>query len=413
MYLPEIKSNIYYLGVNDRKKHLFENIVPELYQNLAQLPFAVHGAEQGVAYNSYLILDKKTALIDTVDIGMMPVFLQKLQTVLQGRTLDYIVVNHMEPDHAAGIEQVTKYYPDVIVVGNKKTLQFISYYFTGKFNTMEVAEGQEISLGEKKISFIFAPMVHWPEVMLTYEHDTQTIFSADAFGCFGTLDGGCTDATLDMERYDEEYLRYYSNIVGKYGNPVQQLLKKITAIDISTVAPSHGPVLTQKESIQKLVKLYKRLSLYEGETGVVIVYGSMYGNTETMAEAIAGQLSLNGVQHIRIFDASKTHASYIIRDIFRYKGLIIGSPTYNSEIYPVVSSLIDKIAGYGVKNRLFSAFGSYTWADQASKKIADFGQKMGWDTVYGPISTQGTLNECAFEEIAKMSKLFAIKLLQK
>lgn len=253
-----------------------------------------------------------------------------------------------------------------------------------------------------------APMVHWPEVMVTYDSTDKTLFSADAFGTYGTLDGGVIDSEMNVEHYWEEMLRYYSNIVGKYGNPVQRALQKLSALDIRTICSTHGPVW--REYAAKAIDIYDRMSRYEGEEGVTIVYGSMYGNTEQMAEAIAASLAANGVKNIVMHNVSKSPASYVLKDIFKYKGLIIGSPTYSNRLFPEIESILDKIETREVKHRLYGYFGSFTWAGAAVKNLAAFGEKMKWEVVGVPVEQKQALKADKYEECWALGEEMAKKL---
>ena len=359
----QIAKDIFYVGVNDRQKHKFENMIP--------IP-------NGVSYNSYLITDEKTALVDTVDISFGDVFIDKIQSQLQDRPLDYLIINHMEPDHSGSIRILRKYYPEVIIVGNSKTLSMVDGFYGVTDKTLEVVDGQILSLGKHKLEFHFTPMVHWPETMMTYDQTEKVLFSGDAFGSFGTLDGSVMDENLDMNRYWDELASYYANIVGKYGSPVQKALKKLTPLDIDVICSTHGPVW--KEYVSEVVDLYDRYSRYHAKNGVVIVYGSMYGNTELMAETVAQGVAEAGVKNIIIHNVSKSDSSVILRDIFKYKALIVGSPTYSNELYPEIESLLRKVEIRGVKNRVFGCFGSFTWASAAVKRLTTFVETMKWQS---------------------------------
>ena len=360
----EIAKDIFYVGVNDRIKHKFENMLP--------LPY-------GVSYNSYLITDEKTALIDTVDVCYGEVFIDKIKSQLGEKSVDYLIINHMEPDHSGSISHIRKYYPNMTIVGNKKTLEMLEGYYGIDDNTLEISDGEVLSLGKHKLQFHFTPMVHWPETMMTYDETENVLFSGDAFGCFGTLDGGVMDTEMNVDKYWDEMIRYYANIVGKYGAPVQKALQKLTPLDIKIICSTHGPVW--KEYVSKAVDIYDRMSRYEGKEGAVVVYGSMYGNTERMAEAVAQGLTMGGIKNVILHNVSKSDASVILRDIFKYKGLVIGSPTYSNELYPEIDSLLKKMEIRGIKKRDFAYFGSFTWAGIANKKLAEFGEKMKWRTI--------------------------------
>ena len=359
----QIAEDIFYVGVNDRQKHKFENMIP--------LPF-------GVSYNAYLIMDQKTALVDTVDISMGDIFIDKIQSQLQERTLDYLIINHMEPDHSGSIRILRQYYPEIMIVGNAKTLGMLEGFYGVTSNTKEIKDGEILSLGKHKLQFYLTPMVHWPETMMTFDQTAKVLFSGDAFGAFGTLDGTVMDTNMNIERYWDEMIRYYANIVGKYGAAVQKALQKLTPIDIDIICSTHGPVW--KEYISEVVDMYDQLSRYEGKEGVVVVYGSMYGFTELMAETVAQGLAEAGIKDVIIHNVSKTDPSYILRDIFKYRGLIVGSPTYSNELYPEVESLLRKIEIRGVKNRIFGYFGSFTWAGAAVKRLSTFVETMKWVT---------------------------------
>ena len=365
--MKEIANQIYYVGVNDRQKTLFENMWP--------LPY-------GVSYNAYLIVDEQTVLVDTVDVCYSDLFLKKVADALQGRTLDYLIVNHMEPDHAGSIRLLRQQYPGVKIVGNTKTFGMLAGFHGITDGLYEVKEGDTLNTGTHQLSFYMAPMVHWPEVMVTYDATDKILFSADAFGTYGTLDGAVVDKDMDCSHYWDEMVRYYANIVGKYGNPVQRALQKLSALEIKTICSTHGPVW--QEHVAKAVGIYDRLSRYEAEEGVVILYGSMYGHTEQMAEVIASALADQGVKRIVMHNVSKTPASYILADVFRYKGIIVGSPTYSNQLFPEVEAVLNKIELREVKNRLFGYFGSFSWAGAAVKRLAAFGEQMKWETVGVP-----------------------------
>ncbi|MCB9017844.1 MAG: FprA family A-type flavoprotein [Paludibacteraceae bacterium] len=360
----KIVDNVYYVGVNDRNKTLFENQWP--------LPC-------GVSYNSYLLVDDKVALVDTVDISCCEVFFNEIEEVLAGRKIDYLIINHMEPDHSGSIGLVRQKYPDIKIVGNAKTFSMIKGYFGIEDGLLEVKDGDSLSLGSLKLSFFLTPMVHWPETMMTYDTTHQILFSGDAFGCFGALDGGVLDSTINPDRYWDEMRRYYACIVGKYGSPVQKALSKLKDVKLEYICSTHGPVW-QKETA-KAVALYDRWSRYVAEPGAVVVYGSMYGNTEQMAESVARGLVQGGVKNVVVYNATKTDPSFILSDVFRYSALVVGSPTYMNELFPVVESFLQKVARRDVKNRIFASFGSASWAGVSVKRISEIIDKCGWRLV--------------------------------
>ncbi|MCD7972676.1 MAG: FprA family A-type flavoprotein [Candidatus Azobacteroides sp.] len=397
MFKPVVVSeDIFYVGVNDRTKHLFEALWP--------IPL-------GVSYNSYLIIDEKVALIDTVDVCYSDTFLKKVETLLNGRSIDYLVINHMEPDHSGSIRLLKQFYPSIQIIGNKKTADMLAGFYQIDENIQEVKDKEEISLGKHTLRFYMTPMVHWPETMMTYDLYTETLFSGDGFGTYGSLNGGVIDKAINVDLYWDEMIRYYATIVGKYGSPVQKALEKLAPVPVRTICSTHGPVWQEK--ISEVISVYDKLSRYEGEEGVVIAYGSMYGNTEQMAEIIATELSEQGVHNIIMYNVSKTHVSYILRDIFKYKGLIIGSPTYSNELFPLVQSLIDKIDTRDIKNRLFGHFGSFIWAGAAVKRLTAFVENRGWEVVGDPVEQKCSLTAQKYEECVQLAKAMARKLKEK
>lgn len=391
MYKPvNLAKDVFYVGVNDRRTHLFENMWP---------------LERGVAYNSYLITDEKVALIDGVEIGQVERFLKKIRAVLGARPIDYLVINHMEPDHAGAIQILRELYPEMKLVGNKKTIPMIDGYFGFSDNCIEVDEGSKLELGNHTLQFFMIPMVHWPETMVTYLLEEQILFSADAFGSFGTLDGGIFDDEMDFDYFKDEMRRYYSNIVGKYGSPVRKALEKLATLDIKMIAATHGPVL--RTHIAEVLDMYNRWSNYMGEEGVVIAYASMYGHTEEMAEVIAREIAEQGVRSIRMYDVSKTHPSYIISDIFKYNSLILGSPTYSNGLHPNLESLVNKLEIIGIPQRNFGFFGNFTWAGAAVKRLQGFAETSGWKVVGVPVEEKHALKSSKYEACRELGRAMA------
>ena len=386
----EIAKDIFYVGVNDRQKHKFENMLP--------LPL-------GVSYNAYMIIDEKTALIDTVDIAMGDLFIDKIQSQLKGRKLDYLIINHMEPDHSGSIKLIRKYYPEMIIVGNSKTLSMVEGFYGVDNNMLEIKDEEVLSLGKHKLQFHLTPMVHWPETMMTFDQGEKVLFSGDAFGCFGTLDGAIVDSDMNIDRYWNEMTRYYANIVGKYGSAVQKALKKLTPLDIEMICSTHGPIW--KEYVSEVVDKYDQYSRYDSEEGVVIVYGSMYGFTELMAETVAQGLAQNGIKTIIIHNVSKSDPSVILQDIFKYRGLIVGSPTYSNELYPEVESLLRKIEIRGVKHRIFGCFGSFTWASAAVKRLNSFVEIMKWTKAELSVDEKQGLKEDNYKACLELGRQVA------
>ena len=390
-----IGHGIHYVGVNDRRKHLFEGLWP--------LP-------QGVSYNAYLIDDEKTALIDTVDACYFDEFLAKIRQVIGDRPLDYLVINHMEPDHSGSLSLIRQYYPDIAIVGNRQTFGMVEGFYGVTGNCLTVTEETVLDLGRHKLRFYLTPMVHWPETMMTYETTGGVLFSGDAFGCFGALNGGCIDTRIRTDRYWNEMVRYYSNVVGKYGSAVQKALQKLEGLDISAVCSTHGPVWT--EEFPQVKALYDRLSRYDADEGAVIAYGSMYGNTERAAEAVAEELSACGIRDIVLHNVSKSHPSDILADVFRYKGLVIGSPTYNGRIYPPIESLLDKLSNLDLKNRYLAFFGSFTWAGAALRGLKEFAEKGQLETVGEPFEIKQSLKENTLRQCEALARSLAERLKQ-
>lgn len=383
----ELKGNVHYVGVNDRNKTLFENLWP--------LPY-------GVSYNSYLIADDDAVvLVDTVDVAFFEVYLKKIRAVIGDRKIDYLIINHMEPDHSGSISLIKQYYPDIVLVGNKKTFDMVDGYYGVGGERKVVAEGDSLKVGRHDLHFYLIPMVHWPETMVTFDSTDGILFSGDAFGCFGALNGGCIDKNINTEIYMGEMRRYYSNIVGKFGNPVQKALQKCSGLDIKMICPTHGPVWEEK--IAEVVAMYDKLSRYKAEEGVVIAYGTMYGNTEQMAEAIAEELSAQGIKNIVMHNVSKTPHSFILADIFRYKALIVGCTTYNMHLYPEMEALLSKVAARDMKNRLIGYFGSFTWASAAVKKLGEYAAQLKFEVVGNPVEMKQSMsanNEQQARELA-------------
>ena len=390
--MQEITNKIYYVGVNDRNKSLFEGLWP--------LP-------NGVSYNSYLIVDEKVCLIDTVDVNFFTQFIDRIHEVIGERPIDYLVINHMEPDHSGSIALIKKYYPNIQIVGNKKTFQMIEGFYGITEGALEVKNGDTIELGNHTLQFVLTPMVHWPETMMTL--CDKVLFAGDAFGCFGALNGGVIDEQINCDTFWLEMVRYYSNIVGKYGTPVQNALKKLAGVKLDYICSTHGPVWHQY--IEKVVAEYDRMSKYETEPGLVICYGTMYGNTERAAEVIARAASEAGVKNIVMYNVSKTHHSYILRDVFRYRGLIVGAPTYNTALYHEMDVLLSELAGRDIKHHLLGWFGSYGWASKAVSEIAKWNEeKLHYEPVGEPVEIKQSLTAETKAQCEELGRVMAARL---
>ena len=395
--MKEITSRVYYVGVNDRNKELFEGLWP--------LP-------AGVSYNSYLIDDEKVCLIDTVQVDFFTQFLENVRHVIGDRSIDYLVINHMEPDHSGALALLKKHYPDVKVIGNKKTFGMMAGFYGIDDNLIEVKDGDVLSLGSRELRFFMTPMVHWPETMMTLDTRSRALFSGDAFGCFGALNGAIVDEDMATDWCEDEIVRYYSNIVGKYGVPVQNALKKLSGQDIAYICPTHGPVW--HELAGKLISMTDQMSRYETVPGLVICYGTMYGNTERMAEIIASSAAKSGLKNIRLYNVSKTHHSYILRDIFRFGGLIVGAPTYNNGLYHEMEVLLAEIAGHEVKRHCLGWFGSYAWAGKAVKLIGEWNaHKLHLEPVGTPVEMRQAITPETRAQCEALGQAMAERLLTK
>jgi len=385
----KVTEDLYWVGGNDRQIELFENIFP---------------LAKGVSYNSYLLLDEQTVLFDTADYAIGKQFIENVMSVLNGRNLDYIVVNHMEPDHCSLIGELLLHYPDVKIIGNAKTFpmieQFFSFDLTGK--TLTVKEGDTFCSGKHTFRFIMSPMVHWPEAMMTYDEKDKVLFSADAFGTFNALNGNLFNDELDFNReWLDEARRYYTNIVGKYGPQVQNVLKKASSLDIQMICPLHGPVW--RSNLNFIIEKYNLWSRYEPEEkGVMIAYASMYGNTENMAEILAVMLAEAGVKNIHMHNISKTHVSELISDSFKYSHIVLASPTYNNGIYPLMDNYLEDMKALSLQNRTIAVLGNGSWAPQATKLIsAKIKEMKNMRLLEASVTIKSSLKEAQLEEIAE------------
>ena len=396
MKTERISERIHYVGVNDRTTHRFEGMWP--------LPM-------GVSYNSYLIEgSEKCAIVDGVEVSHSLQLVDHINELLAGRKPDYLIINHMEPDHSGAIRILRNVYPDLIIVGNAQTLSMVKGFYGEEGGTLAVKDGDTLSLGpETTLQFALTPMVHWPETMMTYLCEEQTLFSGDGFGCFGALNGAVIDNEMDTERYFPEMVRYYSNIVGKYGTFVQRALKKLAGTELSTICPTHGPVW--RSEIAKVVGLYDTLSRYEPlDNGVTIVYGSMYGNTELMAETAADALADAGIKEISVLNASVTDLSYIIADIFRHRGLVIASPTYSNTFFPPITAVMEAISIRGIQNREILTIGSHTWAHQAVYEMGRHLTDAKLTTITDPVIVKQAPDSDTLAQIRIAATLLAQKL---
>ncbi len=396
-----ITDSIVWVGGSDRRLALFENLFP--------IP-------RGVAYNAYLILDEKTCLMDTADASIRQQFIENVFAALNGRPLDYLVVNHMEPDHCANIEELALRFPQMKIVGNVKTLNFIQQFYqldlTNRFLT--VTEKDTLSLGKHTLHFVFAPMVHWPEVMMSYEETEKILFSADAFGSFGAHNGTLFDDEIEL---DGEWLadarRYYTNIVGKFGVQVQTALKKAAALDIRLIAPLHGNLW--RSHIDFILEKYQLWSTYTPEkNGALILYGSMYGNTENAANVLAFKLADKGIRDIQLYDVSNTHVSQLIAESFRYSHIVLAAPTYNNEIYPAMYNYLHDLKALNLQKRTIAIMENGTWGPLSGKLMSEFLQNIKDMTILEPkITIRSALNDSSLDQLEAMAQSIAESITQR
>lgn len=352
-----ISEAVKYIGADDTTLDLFESQY--------QIP-------NGVSYNSYVILDEKVAVMDTIDERKTDEWFANLENVLNGRTVDYLVISHLEPDHAANIKRAADKFPQAQLVLSAKAKAMLPQFFDIAHleeRCLVVKEGDTLELGTHKLHFVMAPMVHWPEVMVSYEDSEKILFSADAFGTFGALNGNLFNDEVDFEKdWIDDARRYFTNIVGKYGIQVQALLKKAAGLDIQMICPLHGPVW--RNNLNYFIEKHDKWSKYEPEDqAVAIIYGSIYGNTEQAADALAAKLGAKGVKNIAVYDASKTDVSELIAEIFRVSHVVIACPTYNGGIYPPIENLLAHMKALAVQNRTVAVMDNGTWAATAGKQI--------------------------------------------
>ena len=390
--VKKMTEDLYWVGGNDRRLALFENVYP--------IP-------RGVSYNAYVVLDEKTVLLDTVDHSVSPIFFENLAHVLNGRKLDYLIVNHMEPDHAATIEAVVLRYPEVTLVCNKKTAQMMKNFFSFDVDSRVhlVAEMDTLCTGKHTFAFVMAPMVHWPEVMVTYDVTTKTLFAADAFGTFGALGG---NLYADEVNFQTEWLddarRYYTNIVGKYGTQVQALLKKAATIEIETICPLHGPVW--RKDIGWFIDKYVHWATYTPEEdAVVIAYASVYGNTETAANILAGKLADLGVRNVKVYDVSATHASEIVSECFRASHLVFLSTTYNAGMFVNMENLVHDIVNHNLQNRTIALVENGSWAPTAGGLMrAEFSKLKNCTILDETVTIKSSLKEAQLESMDALAE---------
>lgn len=392
--ITPVNDNVTYIGGSDRRLALFENAYP---------------LDNGMAYNSYLIKDEKTALMDTVDRSIANLFTENLVKALDGRDLDYIIVQHMEPDHCATLGMVLSMYPNARVVGTMQVKRMVSQFYgidiTDRFDA--VKEGQELSLGAHTLRFITAPFVHWPEVMMTYDIHDKALYSADAFGMFGALSGNIFADETDMwTAHLDEARRYYTNIVGRYGKNVQNVLKKAAGLDIEMICPLHGPVI--RSNLAFYIDKYDKWSSYTPEEDTVLIaYGSIYGGTENAADVLAGMLAQRGVKNIRMYDVSKTHYSYIVAEAFRCSKIVFASPTQDSLLFTEMEAAICAIRAKGLTNRTVALIENGTWNPSAAKHMRELLEPLGMNILDLDVSIKSTPAADDLEKLSAMADALA------
>lgn len=385
----KVTDDLYWIGANDHRLALFENI---------------HPIPRGVSYNSYLLLDEKTVLFDTIDWSCGRQFMENIEFLLGERPLDYMIINHVEPDHAASIGEILLRYPDVTVISNEKAFMLMAQFGFGiGDNRQEVKEGDVVSFGRHEITFVAAPMVHWPEAMVSYDTSNGVLFSADAFGSFGALDGKLFSDEVDFDRdWLDDARRYYTNIVGKYGPHVQALLKKAASIDIKIVCPLHGPVW--RKDLGYFIEKYDKWSRYEPEeNGVLIIYASMYGNIESAAQLLASKLSEKGVEKISVYDVSNTHVSQLISESFKYSHIVLASVTYNLGIYPLMHNYLMDMKALNMQKRTVALMEGGSWSPKAGVLMEEALDSMKQMTVLNErVTVLSTLNESSENDMDMM-----------
>ena len=397
--VQNITQDILFLGASDRRLALFENVFP--------IP-------RGVSYNSYLVKDEKTVLMDTVDQAVRNRFLENLAFGLEGRSLDYVVVNHMEPDHAATLMEVLKAYPQAQVVGNAKTIAMIGQFFDCDISerTVTVKEGDTLNTGRHTFTFVMAPMVHWPEVMVTYDAADKVLFSADAFGTFGALSGNIFADELDFERdWLDDARRYYANIVGKYGVQVQTLLKKAAGLDIAYICPLHGPIW--RENMGWFVEKYQTWSTYAPEDKAVAIFcGSVYGHTENAADIVANRLAEKGVKGIRLYDVSNNDVSELVSEAFRCSHLVLASATYNGAIFTPMENFLLDLKAHNLQNRTVAVIDNGTWAATAGKQMREIvGVMKNMTVLENGVSLKSSVKETQRAELEVLADTLAADIL--
>ena len=384
----ELAPHIYYVGVNDRKTTLFENHM--------QLP-------HGVSYNSYLIVDEKVALIDPVEMSFTGELLEKIVSIIGNRPIDYLIVNHAEPDHSSATALLLQHYPKMRIIGNAKTFAPLEAFYGPIANQQVVADGETLSLGTHTLRFFVAPMVHWPESMVTFETSTGILFSNDAFGGFGSLNGAIFDHQVNINFYEDDMRRYFANIVGKVATPTLKAIQKLATLEIQMIAPSHG--LIWQENPSWVINKYTQWCQHHGEEGVVIAYGSMYGNTARMADIIAQGVASTGIKEIRIYDVAHTETSFIISDIWKYKGVLLGACAHYGNMFPNMSLLVHELIEFKPQNKIYGLFGGMSWSGGGVATLHKLATAASWNLITDNVEIKGGVHqEADFERLFQLGQ---------
>lgn len=391
--MEKIGEDIFWVGVNDRETDLFESYWP--------LP-------KGVSYNSYLIQDRKNVLVDSVKAGYERQLFSEIEGRVPLQELDYLIVNHLEPDHSGALPTIMELAPELTVVGTEKCRDLLEGFYGISDRVRTVSDGETLELGDKTLQFVETPFVHWPETMVTYEASSQVLFSGDVFGGFGSLDGGIYDDQTDFSYYRDEILRYFSNIIGSFTGPVMAALGKVEDLSVDVVAPAHGPVWRSRP--EKIMELYRRWAQMKGDPGVTLIYGSMYGNTASMMEVLARSIQNSGCDDLKVLDASRVHVSTLISEAWKRSGVVIGSPTYNSKIFPPVDQFLTLLEHKRLKNRIGGVFGSFGWAGGAAERIESVMDELSWDIAGPAVEFSGSPGQEDFEEGRKLGEKIGSKV---
>ncbi len=391
--MHEMKEDIYWVGANDRTTDLFESLWP--------LPY-------GVSYNTYLIDDEKLTLVDSIKSYFEDKLLENIEKLADPSEIEYIITHHMEPDHTGALPTLRRIAPEAEIICTEKAVGFLESFYGITENIRTVETGDTLDTGDRTLEFFETPFVHWPETMMSYDPDEELLFSGDAFGTFGALEGGIFD---DQVNYiEDEILRYFSNIVGMYSTSVQAALKKLGDVDVDMIAPTHGPVW--RDDPEKIINIYDKWSSVEGEPGVTLIYGSMYGNTLEMMEAVAEGVKSSGCANLEILDASRVHLSFLLSEAWRREGLIVGAPTYDARIFPTVDRFLKLAKKKKLRNRVAGVFGSFGWSGGAAKRMKKIVEEQDWELVEPVADFRGKPSEEELERGRELGEAVGEKVME-